>query len=241
MNAELRADGRKPNELRQVKITRGYTQAAPGSALIECGDTVVLCTASVEDSVPRWRRGSGKGWVTAEYSMLPGSTSERTRRERNGAGGRTKEIERLIGRSLRAVCDFKALRDHTITLDCDVLQADGGTRTASITGAWIAFSDVCAALVADDKISADPVSGQCAAISVGVVDGRALLDLPYVEDVNADVDMNVVMTGTGEFIEVQGTAEGVTFSRDELDDLLGLAEKGCRELFDIQRTALRAG
>ncbi|MFN8103498.1 MAG: ribonuclease PH [Acidimicrobiia bacterium] len=234
----LRSDGRKPDQLREVVIERDFTDMTPGSVLISFGRTRVLCTASVEDSVPRWRRDSGLGWVTAEYSMLPGSTADRKRRERNGAGGRTKEIERLVGRSLRAVVDMTLLADRSVYLDCDVLQADGGTRTAAITGAWVALHDACARLVADGRIEANPVVGQCAAVSVGVVDGRAVLDLPYVEDANAETDMNVVMTGDGRFVEVQGTAEGVAFDRSELDALLDLAVAGCTELFAKQRVAL---
>lgn len=233
-----RADGRKPDELREVVIERDFTDMAPGSVLISFGRTQVLCTASVEDSVPRWRRDSGLGWVTAEYSMLPGSTPDRKRRERNGAGGRTKEIERLVGRSLRAVVDMGRLADLSVYLDCDVLQADGGTRTAAITGAWVALHDACARLAADGRIEANPVLDQCAAVSVGVVGGTAVLDLPYVEDSTAETDMNVVMTGDGRFVEVQGTAEGVPFDRAELDALLDLAVVGCSDLFARQRAAL---
>ena len=233
-----RPDGRRPDELREVRIERNFTDMTPGSVLISFGRTQVLCTVSVEDSVPRWRRESGLGWVTAEYSMLPGSTPDRKRRERNGAGGRTKEIERLVGRSLRAVVDMSRMADLSIYLDCDVLQADGGTRTAAITGAWVALHDACDRLVADGRLEANPVVAQCAAVSVGVVGGVAVVDLPYVEDSTAETDMNVVMTGDGRFVEVQGTAEGVPFDRSELDALLDLAVAGCTELFAKQRAAL---
>jgi len=226
--------------MREVVIERDFTDMTPGSVLIAFGRTRVLCTASVEDSVPRWRRDSGLGWVTAEYSMLPGSTPDRKRRERNGAGGRTKEIERLVGRSLRAVVDMSRMAECSIYLDCDVLQADGGTRTAAITGSWVALHDACERLVAEGRIAANPVVDQCAAVSVGVVDGRAVLDLPYVEDSTAETDMNVVMTGDGRFVEVQGTAEGAPFDRDELDALLDLAMAGCTELFAKQRAAVAA-
>lgn len=233
-----RPDGRKDDELRPVRIVRGYTKIVPGSVLVEFGDTRVFCTASIEESVPSWLRGGGRGWVTAEYSMLPGATQDRKRRERNGAGGRTKEIERLIGRSLRGVTDLEAMGEIQVTVDCDVIQADGGTRTASITGGWVALHDALASLVASGALPTHPIRTACSAVSVGLVDGRPLLDLPYVEDVSADVDMNVVMTGDGEFVEVQGTAEGVTFTRGDFDLLLDLAEKGCRELFEYQRAAL---
>ncbi len=240
MDIQLRADGRAPAQMRPVRITRGYTQMTPGSVLVEFGSTVVLCTASVEESLPPWRRSSGHGWVTGEYSMLPGSTPDRKRRERRGAGGRTKEIERLIGRSLRAVCDPAKLGPRSITIDCDVLQADGGTRTASITGGWVALHDACQTLVADGSIEEHPIVDNCAAVSVGVVEFLPVLDLPYAEDSTADVDMNVVMTGAGKFIEVQGTGEGATFDRDELGAMLDLAEKGCVELFEAQNEALAA-
>lgn len=202
---------------------------------MSCGETKVLCTATVELDVPRWMRNTGKGWVTAEYSMLPGSSHDRINRERRGPKGRTHEIERLIGRSLRAVVDMRILGERQIHLDCDVLQADGGTRTASITGAWIALHDACTRMVQAEILKAHPVLDHCAAISVGIVDGEPLLDLPYVEDSRAETDMNVVMTGSGGLIEVQGTAEGVPFSRDELTALLDLASGGVDELVGLQR------
>jgi ribonuclease PH len=233
----VRHDGREPDELRPVSFTRDFTEFAAGSVLVEFGLTRVLCTASVEERVPPWLRGSGKGWVTAEYSMLPGSTSERSNREaaRGRQSGRTQEIQRLIGRSLRAVTDLTMLGELQITLDCDALQADGGTRTASICGAYTALHDACTRLVADGKLPAHPMSDECAAVSVGVVDGLACLDLDYAEDAGAEVDMNVVMTGSGRFIEVQGTAEGAPFSRVELDELLRLAEQGIADLVALQR------
>ncbi len=238
MQIKLRPDGRGADELRPVTITRKYTNAAPGSVLVEFGNTVVLCTASIEERLPPWLRDSRQGWVTAEYSMLPGSTITRSRRERQGAGGRTKEIERLIGRSLRAVVDLKMLGERQITLDCDVLQADGGTRTAAITGGYVALQDACSSLVKEKKVNENPISSACAAISVGIVNYLPVLDLPYEEDVNAAVDMNIVMTSEGKFVEVQGTAEQETFDRQELGELLDLAEKGCRELFTLQTKAL---
>lgn len=233
-----RRDGREPDELRPVTFTRDYTEFAAGSVLVEFGRTRVLCTASVEERVPPWLRGSGKGWVTAEYSMLPGSTSERSNREaaRGRQSGRTQEIQRLIGRSLRAVTDLRTMGEVQITLDCDALQADGGTRTASICGAWVALHDACSRLVASGGLTAHPVTDVCGAISVGVVDAVPLLDLDYSEDAGAEVDMNVVMTGSGRFIEVQGTAEGMPFSRTELDELLVLAESGIAQVFELQRT-----
>ncbi len=241
MDVPLRPDGRAPDELRPVVLTRGYTKNAPGSVLVEFGDTVVLCTASVEASVPPWMRGRGSGWVTGEYSMLPGSTPGRSRRERNGPGGRTKEIERLIGRALRGVVDLKGFGERTVTVDCDCLQSDGGTRTAAITGGWVALHDAFASLVRSGVVAHHPVTQACAAVSVGIVDALAVLDLPYVEDSRADVDMNVVMTADGNFVEVQGTAEGVAFSRDDLNALLDLAEAGIRRLFEIQTAALTEG
>jgi ribonuclease PH len=228
----MRPDGRQPDELRDVSFERDYTDMTPGSVLVTFGRTKVLCTASVEDDVPRWMRGRGTGWVTAEYAMLPGSSPERIQRK---VSGRTQEIQRLIGRSLRAVCDMAVLGEKLITVDCDVLQADGGTRTASISGGYLALHDACERLVQSGMLSANPLADQCAAISVGIVDGTPLLDLPYVEDVKAEVDMNVVMTGSGRFVEVQGTAEGQAFSRSELDSLLGLAEKGIAEIVDLQK------
>jgi ribonuclease PH len=237
-----RTGGRAADQLRPVRITRGFTIHAEGSVLIEFGQTRVLCTASVEDKVPPHKRGSGEGWVTAEYGMLPRATHTRSDREaaRGKQSGRTQEIQRLIGRSLRAVFDLKALGERTIHLDCDVLQADGGTRTAAITGAFVAAQDAVAKLMAQGKLAASPITGSVAAISEGIVDGTPLLDLEYVEDVACDTDMNVVMTGAGSFVEVQGTAEGVAFTRAEMDRLLGLAEKGIAELVAMQQEA-RAG
>jgi ribonuclease PH len=231
-----RRDGREADQLRPILFERDYTEFAAGSVLISMGRTRVLCTASVDEKVPPWMRGRGKGWVTAEYSMLPGSTSERTDREvaRGRPSGRTQEIQRLIGRSLRAVTDMVVLGERQILIDCDVLQADGGTRTASICGAYVALHDACTRQVQAGRIQAHPLHAACAAVSVGIVDGVALLDLDYSEDVRAEVDMNVVMTSTGRFIEVQGTAEGLPFSRSELDDLLGLAEHGIAEILDLQ-------
>ena len=230
-----RPDGRQPDELREVSFERDFTDTAHGSVLVTFGKTKVLCTALIDNDTPRWLRGTGKGWVTAEYSMLPGSSPERVNRERRGPKGRTHEIERLIGRSLRAVVDLRALGERQVLIDCDVLQADGGTRTASISGAWLALSDAVSRLHQAGLISADPILDHCAAISVGIIDGEARLDLPYVEDSRAETDMNVVMAGSGRFIEVQGTAEGVPFSRDELESLLGLAEGGIGTLIDLQR------
>jgi ribonuclease PH len=232
-----RRDGREPDELRPITFTRDFTEFAAGSVLVEFGQTRVLCTASTEDRVPPWLRGSGRGWVTAEYSMLPGSTTERSEREakRGRQSGRTQEIQRLIGRSLRAVTDLATMGEVTITLDCDALQADGGTRTASICGAYVALHDACSRLVATGRLTGHPLTDGCAAVSVGVVDALACLDLDYSEDARAEVDMNVVMTGSGRFIEVQGTAEGAPFSRGELDDLLGLAETGIGELLALQQ------
>ena len=237
MSATPRPDGRTPDELRPITFERDFTDQADGSVLVSFGRTRVLCTASIDESVPRWMKGSGKGWVTAEYSMLPGSSSERIRREVQSGkpSGRTQEIQRLIGRSLRGVCDMKLLGERQVIVDCDVLQADGGTRTASITGGWLALHDALARLVAKGALRRHPLVDECAAVSVGVVGGRPLLDLPYVEDAGAETDMNVVMTGSGGFIEVQGTAEGAPFSRDELDSLLRLAEGGIAQLVALQR------
>jgi ribonuclease PH len=223
-----------------VRITRGYTIHAEGSVLIEFGNTKVLCTASVEEKVPPHKKGSGEGWVTAEYGMLPRATHTRSSREaaKGKQSGRTQEIQRLIGRSLRAVFDLKALGERTISLDCDVLQADGGTRTASITGAFVAAQDAVNKLLAEGKITASPIKGPVAAISVGILDGQPLLDLEYVEDSVCDTDMNVVMTGAGHYVEVQGTAEGVAFTRSEMDALLALAEKGIGELVVLQQKSL---
>ncbi len=236
----MRRDGRQPDDLRPLTFDRDYTEMAAGSVLVSMGKTRVLCTASVDERVPPWMRGKGSGWVTAEYSMLPGSTPERSNREVNKGkpSGRTQEIQRLIGRSLRAVVDLKALGERQIQIDCDVLQADGGTRTASISGAYVALHDACTRLVAAGKLPANPLTTACAAVSVGMVDAMALLDLDYSEDVRAEVDMNVVMTGTGRFVEVQGTAEGLPFTRAELDDLLGLAEHGIATILDAQADLL---
>jgi ribonuclease PH len=232
-----RRDGRELDELRPVAFTRDFTEFAAGSVLVEFGRTRVLCTASAEERVPPWMRGTGRGWVTAEYSMLPGSTSERSNREaaRGRQSGRTQEIQRLIGRSLRAVTDLATMGEVQITLDCDALQADGGTRTASICGAYVALHDACTRLVAAGRLTTHPLTDACAAVSVGMVDALAYLDLDYSEDARAEVDMNIVMTGAGRFIEVQGTAEGMAFSRDELDSFLGLAEHGISQIFELQR------
>jgi len=237
-----RPDGRAPDQLRPVTITRHWQKFAEGSALIEFGETKVLCAASVQQGVPRWRKGSGLGWVTAEYAMLPRATLTRNEREsvRGKIGGRTHEISRLIGRSLRATIDLSALGENSVSIDCDVLQADGGTRTAAITGAYVALADAVAHLKGEGALKGDPLTGSVAAVSVGIIDGAPRLDLPYEEDVRAETDMNVVMTGEGSFVEVQGTAEGATFDRAELDALLVLAEKGCADLTRIQREALGA-
>ncbi|NNE06009.1 MAG: ribonuclease PH [Xanthomonadales bacterium] len=236
----MRPSGRQANELRPVTIQRHYTMHAEGSVLICCGETQVLCTASVEDRVPPFLRGKGQGWVTAEYGMLPRSTGSRMRREASAGkqGGRTLEIQRLIGRSMRAVVDRAALGERTITLDCDVLQADGGTRTASITGAYVALVDACAALLSKGNIQKDPLHGQVAAVSVGIYKSEPVLDLDYPEDSAAETDMNIVMNDGGAFIEVQGTAEGHAFRRSELDGMLALAEKGIGELMAAQTAAL---
>jgi ribonuclease PH len=228
------------DQLRPVRITRRYTVHAEGSVLIEFGQTRVLCTASVEEKVPPHKRGSGEGWVTAEYGMLPRATHTRGDREaaRGKQSGRTQEIQRLIGRSLRAVFDLRLLGERTIHLDCDVLQADGGTRTASITGAWVAAHDAVTWLLAQGRIAASPITAPVAAISVGIAGGAPRLDLDYAEDSTCDTDMNVVMTGAGHYVEVQGTAEGAAFSRAEMDQLLALAEKGIGELIALQRQAL---
>ena len=237
-----RPDKRASDELRSVTFTRSWTDHPEGSVLVEFGRTRVLCTASVTPGVPRWRRGTGEGWVTAEYSMLPRSTHSRSDREsiKGRIGGRTHEISRLIGRSLRACVDFKALGENTITLDCDVLQADGGTRTASITGAYVALHDAVDWLK-EQKLARKPervLTTSVSAVSVGIVKGEPVLDLPYEEDVAAEVDMNVVITGEGKFVEVQGTGEESTFSRPELDQLLDLAVKGCKELAGLQARTL---
>lgn len=235
----VRSDGRAADELRSVRLSPGWMPYAEGSVLIEMGATRVVCTASLEDRVPPFLRGQGQGWVTAEYSMLPRATTQRTTRETaRGASGRTHEIQRLIGRSLRAVMDMKALGERTITIDCDVLQADGGTRTASITGAYVALALACRRLLAKRAISRSPLRGEVAAVSVGIVDGVPLLDLKYDEDSRAETDMNVVCTGDNRFVEVQGTAEGAPFTRAEMNELLALAEKGIIELLAAQRNAL---
>jgi ribonuclease PH len=236
----MRRDGREPDELRPLTFARDYTEMAAGSVLVSMGRTRVLCTASVDERVPPWMRGRGTGWVTAEYSMLPGSTPDRSDREVNKGkpSGRTQEIQRLIGRSLRSVTDMKLLGERQIVLDCDVLQADGGTRTASISGAYVALHDALTRLVAAGRLPTHPLTTACAAVSVGVVDAVAMLDLEYTEDVRAEVDMNVVMTATGRFVEVQGTAEGLPFTRSELDDLLGLAEHGIASILDAQAEVL---
>jgi ribonuclease PH len=236
----LRKDGRTVEDLRPVSFVRDFTEFAPGSVLVAMGKTKVLCTASVEERVPPWMRGSGKGWVTAEYSLLPGSSAERIGREaaKGKQSGRTQEIQRLIGRSLRAVTDVVTMGELQVTVDCDVLQADGGTRTASICGAYVALHDCFTRLMMKGQLSAQPLSDACAAVSVGIVDAACLLDLDYSEDSRAEVDMNVVMTGSGRFIEVQGTAEGMPFSRGELDELLALAEHGIATLLEIQSAVL---
>jgi ribonuclease PH len=231
----MRTDGRDVADLRPITFERDYTDATAGSVLVSFGRTRVLCTASIDEDVPRWMRGKGEGWVTAEYSMLPGASSERIRREvKDGKpSGRTQEIQRLIGRSLRAVCDMAVLGERQVIVDCDVLQADGGTRTASICGGWIALHDALTRLVAAGRIGAHPITEHCGAISVGIVDGTPLLDLAYVEDSRAEVDMNVVMAGD-RFVEVQGTAEGMPFTRNELDELLVLASAGIAEIVGLQ-------
>ncbi|MCW7541041.1 ribonuclease PH [Aquabacterium sp. A7-Y] len=240
MTSFVRSQGRAPDALRPVRITRGYTRHAEGSVLIEFGDTRVLCTASVEERVPPHKKGSGEGWVTAEYGMLPRATHSRSDREaaRGKQTGRTQEIQRLIGRSLRAVFDLAALGERTLQFDCDVIQADGGTRTAAITGAWVAAHDAVGVLISRGLLERSPLTDAVAAISVGIVDGVPLLDLEYTEDFACGTDMNVVMTGSGGFVEVQGTAEGRPFSRAEMDTLLGLADHGIRELLLAQRAAL---
>lgn len=235
-----RADGRTPSDLREVRITRNWLDHAEGSVLVEFGATRVLVAASVTEGVPRWRKGSGLGWVTAEYAMLPRATHTRSEREvkRGQIGGRTHEISRLIGRSLRAVIDYSALGENTIVLDCDVLQADGGTRTASVTGAYVALADAVSWLRERNLLVGEPLLGSVAAVSVGVIDSTAMLDLCYSEDSTAEVDLNVVATGAGEFVEVQGTAEGKPFSRARLDELLDLGLAGCTQLARLQQEAL---
>ncbi len=240
----LRTDGRDPDALREVRFTRGWLDHAEGSVLVEFGRTRVLCAASFTEGVPRWRRGSGEGWVTAEYAMLPRATNTRGDREsvKGKIGGRTHEISRLVGRSLRAVIDTRALGENTIVLDCDVLQADGGTRTAAITGAYVALADAVEWARGRKLLRSGtkPLTGTVAAVSVGIVDGVPLLDLCYEEDVRAETDMNVVMTGDGRFIEVQGTAEGAPFDKAELDAMLALAGAGCAELTRLQQQAIQA-
>jgi ribonuclease PH len=237
-----REDGRAVDELRPITITRHWLDHAQGSCLVEFGRTKVLCAASATEGVPRWRKGSGLGWVTAEYAMLPQATHDRSTREsvKGRIGGRTHEISRLVGRSLRAAVDYTALGENTITIDCDVLQADGGTRTAAITGAYVALADAVSHLRGKGALAGEPLVQSIAAVSVGIIDGTPMLDLPYVEDVRAETDMNVVMTGSGSFIEVQGTAEGAPFDRAELDALLALAEKGCADLTRLQQEALQS-
>jgi ribonuclease PH len=232
----MRADGRQSDELRPISFERDFTEQAAGSVLVSFGATRVLCTASIDEDVPRWMRGRGQGWVTAEYSMLPGASAERIGREaaRGKQSGRTQEIQRLIGRSLRSVCDMKVLGERQVIIDCDVLQADGGTRTASICGGYVALHDALTRLVQQQKLTRNPLTDTCGAISVGIVDDTPLLDLPYVEDVRAGTDMNVVMTGAGTYVEVQGTAEGAVFTRDQLDALLSLAEHGIARISELQ-------
>ena len=235
----MRPSGRANDELRPIKITRNYTKHAEGSVLIECGDTRVICNATVENSVPGFLRGKGVGWVTAEYGMLPRSTGSRMRRESSQGkqGGRTLEIQRLIGRALRASVDTEILGERTVTIDCDVIQADGGTRTASISGAWVALSDAIQTLLEQGDLQQSPIECQIAAVSVGIFEGQAILDLDYAEDSNASTDMNIVMNSNGGFIEVQGTAEGESFSDEELHQMLDLARKGTEEIFALQTRA----
>jgi ribonuclease PH len=235
-----RPDGRRPDQLREIKITRGWLEHAEGSVLVEFGATRVLCAASVQEELPRWRRGSGQGWVTAEYAMLPRSTNTRGDREsvKGRLGGRTQEISRLVGRSLRACVDFKALGENSIVIDCDVLQADGGTRTAAVTGGYVALADAISWLTARKRLKGNPLATSVAAVSVGIIDGEPRLDLCYTEDVAAQTDMNVVCTGDGRFVEVQGTAEREPFDRELLDELLDLAVAGCAELTLLQGKAL---
>ncbi len=230
----MRPDDRQPDEMRPISFVRDFTTMADGSVLATFGETSVLCTASIDEGVPRWMKGSGAGWVTAEYSMLPGSSPDRVRRETRGPKGRTQEIQRLIGRSLRSVCDMEKLGERQVLVDCDVLQADGGTRVASICGGYLALHDALSRLVLRGELRDHPITEACAAVSVGIIYGEPRLDLPYVEDSNADTDMNVVMTESGGFIEIQGTAEKASFNRNELDNLLTLAEKGIRQIIALQ-------
>jgi ribonuclease PH len=234
-----RRDGRRARDLRPVEIIRGYTKFAPGSVLIKCGDTHVLCTASFEQSVPDWKKGQGTGWVTAEYDMLPASTSTRRRRNRYRIDGRSQEIQRLIGRALRSIVDMGALGENTIIADCDVVQADGGTRTAAITGAYVALCDAVQFAQTQGWIETSPIKDLVAAISVGIIDGRVLVDLDYSEDVGAEVDMNVAMTGSGRFVEIQGTAESGAYTREEADEMLTAAAGGIKKLNEHQKRALR--
>jgi ribonuclease PH len=236
--ATRRRDGRKATDPRPIEIIRGYTKYAPGSVLIKAGDTVVLCSATTEESVPEWRKGKGAGWVTAEYDMLPASTGTRRRRSRSGVDGRATEIQRFIGRVLRSVVDFELLGERSIWLDCDVLQADGGTRTAAITGAYVALCDAVSKLLAEGKIARTPITEPVAAVSVGKVEDRILLDLDYSEDVRAQVDFNVAMTRSGQYVEVQGSAEGGTFSPDDLDRMLQASRKAIKRIIAIQEAAL---
>ena len=238
----MRPSKRETDQMRDIKITRNYTMHAEGSVLVEFGNTKVLCTATVESKVPGWLRGKGSGWVTAEYGMLPRSTGSRMRREAAGGkqGGRTMEIQRLIGRSLRAAIDLKVLGENMITIDCDVIQADGGTRTASITGGFVALTDAIQFLMENSKIKTNPLLGNIASVSVGIYKGTPVLDLDYTEDSNAETDMNVVMNDAEAFIEVQGTAEGHAFKKSELDDMLALAQKGIAELIQVQNEAIDA-
>ena len=233
-----RVDGRRPDQLRPVSIERGFMQHAEGSALIKMGDTHVICTASVENRVPHFLRGTDTGWITAEYAMLPRSTHTRSQRETQGTKGRTQEIQRLIGRALRAVIDLEKLGTHTLWIDCDVLQADGGTRTASISGAYVAVVDAINTLKNEGEIEEDPLGDSVAAVSVGIIDNTPMLDLCYAEDVNAEVDMNIVMTGQGDFVEVQGTAEGNPFTLDQMQHLIALGQKGISEIAQLQRDVL---
>lgn len=236
----MRTDGRKPRQLRPLTITPGYLKTADGSVLIEVGDTKVICTAKVEERVPQFLRNSGKGWITAEYGMLPGSSQVRIGREasRGKVGGRTHEIQRLVGRSLRAIADLKRLGEKTIWVDCDVIQADGGTRTASITGAYVALREAVAAWLTKGILVADPIKDSVAAVSVGIIDGKVLLDLSYGEDSRADVDMNFVMTGSGKFVEVQGTAESAPFTGKQMERMTEIAQEGIRELLKAQKKVL---
>ena len=236
----MRTDGRKPRQLRPLTITPGYLKTADGSVLIEVGDTKVICTAKLEERVPQFLRNSGKGWITAEYGMLPGSSQVRIGREasRGKVGGRTHEIQRLVGRSLRAIADLKRLGEKTIWVDCDVIQADGGTRTASITGAYVALREAVAAWLAKGILAADPIKDSVAAVSVGIIDGKVLLDLSYEEDSRADVDMNFVMTGSGKFVEVQGTAESAPFTGKQMERMKEIAQEGIRELLKAQKKVI---